>query len=135
MTVSLCYPKVGEGIYPGLSYGGGLVVAEIGIDPRAVAEVSPKIELLEREEMRWLVPLREPDTHKGTYGHLLVMAGSRGKTGAAILGCRAAMRVGAGLGTLAGPRSLNGIFASPMVEGMTEPLADNADVELEPLND
>jgi ADP-dependent NAD(P)H-hydrate dehydratase / NAD(P)H-hydrate epimerase len=131
MTVSLGYPKLGEVIYPGLSYVGDLVVAEIGIDPRAVAEVSPKIELLEREEMRWLVPNREPDTHKGTYGHLLVMAGSRGKTGAAIMACRAAMRTGAGLVTLAAPRSLNNIFAGSLVEEMTELMRENAAEEME----
>ena len=53
------------------------------------------------------------------------MAGSRGKTGAAILACRAAMRTGAGLVTLAGPRALNDIYASSLVEVMTEPLGDN----------
>ena len=135
MTVTMGYPKLAQVTYPGLNYVGELVVADIGIDSRAVEEVAPRTELLEEQDVRWLVPLREPDTHKGTYGHLLVMAGSRGKTGAAILGCRAAMRVGAGLVTLAAPRSLNGIFASSMVEVMTEPLSDNADEELEPLND
>ena len=82
------------------------VVADIGIAPEAVAEVAPKIELLDRENRR-LVPRREPDTHKGTYGHLLIVAGSRGKTGAAILAARAAMRTGAGLVTLAAPKALN----------------------------
>jgi ADP-dependent NAD(P)H-hydrate dehydratase / NAD(P)H-hydrate epimerase len=135
MTVALAYPKLGEVIHPGLNYVGDLAVADIGIDPRAVEEVSPNTELLEREEIRWLVPIREPDTHKGTYGHLLVMAGSRGKTGAAILACRAAMRSGAGLVTLAEPRSLNDIFASSLVEVMTEPLHDNAVEEIEPLGD
>ena len=135
MTVALAYPKLGEVIYPGLSYVGELAVADIGIDPRAVREVSPNIELLEREEIRELVPIREPDTHKGTYGHVLAMAGSRGKTGAAILACRAAMRTGAGLVTLAAPRSLNDIFATSMVEVMTEPLQDNAAEEMEPLSD
>jgi ADP-dependent NAD(P)H-hydrate dehydratase / NAD(P)H-hydrate epimerase len=135
MTVALAYPKLGEVIYPGLSYAGDLAVADIGIDCRAVEEVSPYIELLEREEIRRLVPVREPDTHKGTYGHLLVMAGSRGKTGAAILASRAAMRTGAGLVTLAAPRSLNDIFASSLVEVMTEPLRDNAAEEMEPLGD
>ena len=99
-------------IYPGLNYVGDLVVADIGIAEAAVAEVAPKTELLDRETIRWLVPRRAPDTHKGTYGHLLVVAGARGKTGAAILACRAAMRTGAGLVTLAAPRSLNNIFAS-----------------------
>ena len=50
-----------------------------------MAEVAPKTELLDRETIRWLVPRRAPDTHKGSYGHVLVVAGSRGKTGAAIL--------------------------------------------------
>jgi NAD(P)H-hydrate epimerase len=135
MTVALAYPKLGEVIYPGLSYVGDLAVADIGIDCRAVEEVSPYIELLEREGIRRLVPAREPDTHKGTYGHLLVMAGSRGKTGAAILASRAAMRTGAGLVTLAAPRSLNDIFASSLVEVMTEPLRDNAAEEMEPLGE
>ena len=135
MTVSLACPKLGEVIYPGLNYVGELAVADIGIDCRAVKEVSPYIELLEREEVRWLVPVREPDTHKGTYGHVLVMAGSRGKTGAAVLACRAGMRSGAGLVTLAAPRSLNDIFASALVEVMTEPLRDNAAEEMEPLGD
>jgi hydroxyethylthiazole kinase-like uncharacterized protein yjeF len=135
VTVALAYPKLGEVIYPGLIYAGDLAVADIGIDCRAVNEVNPNIELLEREELRRLVPIREPDSHKGTYGHVLVMAGSRGKTGAAILACRAAMRTGAGLVTLAAPRSLNDIFATSMVEVMTEPMQDNAAEEMEPPGD
>jgi len=81
------------------------------------------------------VPRREADTHKGSYGHLLVIAGSRGKTGAAVLACRAAMRSGAGLVTLAAPRSLNSIFATALVEVMTEPLRENSREEMEPLSD
>jgi NAD(P)H-hydrate epimerase len=135
MTVTLGFPKVGEVIYPGLSYVGDLAVADIGIPDEAVRKVSPKTELLERDEMAWLVPRREPDTHKGTYGHLLVLAGSRGKTGAAIMGCRAAMRAGTGLVTLAAPRSLNDIFAGALIEVMTEPLRDRPDEQPEPLGD
>ena len=127
--------KLGEVIYPGLNYVGELAVADIGIDPRAVKEVVSLHRAFEREEIRLLVPLREPDTQKGTYGHVLVMAGSRGKTGAAILACRAGMRSGAGLVTLAAPRSLNDIFASTLVEVMTEPLANNSAEEMEPLGD
>jgi hydroxyethylthiazole kinase-like uncharacterized protein yjeF len=134
-TVALGYPKLGEVIYPGVDYVGELVVADIGIAAEAVAEVAPKTELLDREMIRRLVPRRNPDSHKGTYGHVLVVAGSRGKTGAAILACRAAMRTGAGLVTLAAPRSLNNIFAGALVEVMTEPLPDNAAEQMEPLSD
>jgi hydroxyethylthiazole kinase-like uncharacterized protein yjeF len=132
MSVALGYAKIGQVIYPGLDYGGELVVADIGIDPRAVEEVAPKTELLAQEELQWLVPVRQADTHKGTYGHLLVLAGSRGKTGAAILACRAAMRAGAGLVTLAAPRSLNNILASALIEVMTEPLMETPNEEIEP---
>lgn len=135
MTVTFGHPKVGVVIYPGLSYAGQLVVVDIGIHPKARDEVSPKTELLEERDIGWLVPSRQPDTHKGSYGHLLVMAGSRGKTGAAILACRAAMRMGSGLVTLAAPRSLNTIFAGSLVEVMTEPLKDNSEEEIEPLTD
>lgn len=135
MTVALGYPKLGEVIHPGISHAGELVVADIGIHPDAVKEVAPSTELLEDEEIGRLVPAREPDSHKGTYGHLLAVAGSRGKTGAAVLACRAAMRVGAGLVTLAAARSLNDIFAGALVEVMTEPLRDNADEEVDPLGD
>ncbi|MBI2998240.1 MAG: NAD(P)H-hydrate dehydratase [Deltaproteobacteria bacterium] len=134
LTVTLGFPKLGEVIYPGLSFVGRLEAVDIGIHAKAIERVRPQTELLEEPEIRRLIPEREPDTHKGTYGHLLVMAGSRGKTGAAILACRAAMRVGAGLVTLAAPRSLNNIFASSMVEVMTEPLRDGQE-EPEPLDD
>ena len=135
MTVALGFAKLGEVIYPGVSYAGALVIADIGLDERAVAEVAPQTGLLEPETIGSLVPRREPDTHKGSYGHVLVVAGSRGKTGAAILASRAAMRSGAGLVTLAAPRSLNSIFAGALVEVMTEPLRDNTAEELESLSD
>jgi NAD(P)H-hydrate epimerase len=135
MTVALAYPKLGEVIYPGVKYVGDLVVADIGIAPEAVAEVAPRTELLDRETIRWLVPRREPDTHKGIYGHALIVAGSRGKTGAAILASRAAMRTGAGLVTLAAPRSLNNILAGALVEAMTELLPENPSEEMEILSD
>jgi NAD(P)H-hydrate epimerase len=135
MTVALGFAKRGEVIYPGIGSVGELITADIGIAPEAIAEVNPDTELLDVETVRRLVPRRAPDTHKGTYGHVLVIAGSRGKTGAAILACRAAMRSGAGLTTLAVPRSLNSIFASSLIEVMTESLRDNAAEEIEPLSD
>lgn len=135
MTVALGFAKIGEVTYPGLDYVGELVVADIGIRPEAVAEAGADTEILAPEQIRRLVPRRAPDSHKGSHGHVLVMAGSRGKTGAAILASRAAMRAGAGLATLASGRSLNDIFAGAAVEVMTEPLCDNAAGEVEMLMD
>ena len=123
-TVTFGFPKTGQVIYPGVTYSGDLVVADIGIRDEAVTEVAPSVELLDPADVVWLLPRRAEDSHKGSYGHLLVMAGSRGKTGAAVLGCRAAMRVGTGLVTLAAPRGLNGILAGALVESMTEPLGE-----------
>jgi NAD(P)H-hydrate epimerase len=81
--------------------------------------------LLEEEEIqRWLSIPRRPDTHKGDYGHLLVIAGSVGKTGAAAMACQAALRMGAGLVTLAVPKSLNPIMEMKLTEVMTEPLPE-----------
>ncbi len=135
ITVTFGYPKLGQVIHPGLSYAGDLAVVDIGIHPDAVEEVGPQIELLEEQNISWLIPSRGADSHKGTYGHLLVVAGSRGKTGAAILACRAAMRVGTGLVSLAGPRALNSIFATALVESMTEPLGVESLEELEAPDD
>ena len=67
---------------------------------------------------------RRPDTHKGDYGHLLVLAGSVGKTGAAAMACEAALRMGAGLVTLGIPKSLNAIMEVKLTEVMTEPLPE-----------
>lgn len=121
-TVTFGFPKAGQVVYPGVAYTGELVVADIGIPEEAAAQVAPAAELLEPSSVRWLLPRRADDSHKGSYGHLLVMAGSRGKTGAAVLACRAAMRVGAGLVTLAAPRGLNDVLAGALVESMTETL-------------
>jgi len=124
MTVALGYPKLGEVIFPGLDHVGDLVVADIGINQRAVAQVAPRGELLEREPISWLVPRRAADSHKGSYGHLLIVAGSRGKTGAAALGGKAALRMGAGLVTVATPAGGQPVVASMVPEIMTESLPE-----------
>ena len=121
-TVTFGFPKTGQVVYPGVTCTGELVVADIGIPEEAAAEVAPAVELLESSSVGWLLPRRADDSHKGSHGHLLALAGSRGKTGAAVLACRGAMRVGAGLVTLAAPRGLNDVLAGALVESMTETL-------------
>jgi ADP-dependent NAD(P)H-hydrate dehydratase / NAD(P)H-hydrate epimerase len=123
VTVTFGYPKVGLLLYPGAELAGEVVVADIGIDPAAVAEVSPRERLLTEEVVARALPIRPRDTHKGTYGHVLVLAGAVGKTGAAMLCGRAALRAGAGLTTIGCPAPDFGAILARTPELMTEPLA------------
>jgi NAD(P)H-hydrate epimerase len=125
LTVTFGLPKVGHLISPGLNYVGSLKVIDIGIPTRLVEEEKIQTHLLEYQEIqKWLSIPRRPNTHKGDYGHLLVIAGSVGKTGAAAMACEAALRIGAGLVTLAIPKSLNSIMEVKLTEVMTEPLPE-----------
>ena len=74
-----------------------------------------------------IIPERHTYSHKGTYGHVLIVAGSRGKTGAALMAAKACLKTGAGLVTLGVPESLAGVFQSRVTEEMTLVLPDNGD--------
>jgi hydroxyethylthiazole kinase-like uncharacterized protein yjeF len=123
-TATFGFAKVGQLIYPGLDYVGALAVVDIGIAAEAVAEVRPSRRLLQPQDVAALVPVRAPDAHKGTCGHALIFAGSRGHSGAALMTAHAVARTGAGLTTLAGPASLNTVFSLGRPEVMTAPLPD-----------
>ena len=125
LTITFGLPKVGHLIPPGLDYVGEVKVIDIGIPKKLVDEEKISTYLLEKDEIKgWLSVPRNPNTHKGDYGHLLVIAGSVGKTGAAAMACEAALRMGAGLVTLAIPKSLNSIMEVKLTEVMTEPLPE-----------
>lgn len=102
VTLSFGFLKVGQALEPGASLCGELEVVDIGI-PRAAHSVlkEPHVYLLEESDVRGRLPVRKPESHKGTFGHLLVIAGGWGKTGAAALAGLAALRTGAGLVTVA----------------------------------
>jgi NAD(P)H-hydrate epimerase len=127
MTVTLAAPKIPLILPPADSFGGDLVIADIGIPPPVIDELEgPYIELLTRERMRELVPARAADSHKGDFGRVLIIAGSMGKTGAAHLAAMGTLRSGAGLVTIATPRSCVPILAAMGGEYMTEPLEETA---------
>jgi ADP-dependent NAD(P)H-hydrate dehydratase / NAD(P)H-hydrate epimerase len=127
MTVTLAAPKIPLILPPADTYGGDLVIADIGIPHPIVDDIEgPHIELLTRDDMRAIVPVRVADSHKGDFGRVLVIAGSLGKTGAAYLAATGAQRAGAGLVTIATPRSCLPILAAMAPEYMTEPLEETA---------
>jgi hydroxyethylthiazole kinase-like uncharacterized protein yjeF len=122
VTVTYGFPKLGQILAPGRDYVGRLWVADISI-PTAF-EAGIKTELAEPGEMRRSLPPRPFESHKGNYGHLVVLAGSEGKTGAASLTAEGALRAGAGLVTVACPASLNDILEVKITEAMTLPLPE-----------
>jgi len=130
LTVTFGFPKIGQIVFPGAGLVGRLVRIDIGI-PDAVAErISPRVRLIEAGEFHDLFDSEKPDIHKGNRGHLLVLAGSTGKTGAATLTSLGALRAGAGLVTLGIPKSLNPIVENKMTEAMTCPLPETAESSL-----
>jgi hydroxyethylthiazole kinase-like uncharacterized protein yjeF len=123
VTVTFTAPKIGQLLPPNAERVGRLVVHEIG-SPRELWEgdESLKLHWLEPGEFRGLPLRRAANTHKGTYGHVLIVAGSRGKSGAAALAGMGALRSGAGLATVATPEPVLEIVAQYMPELMPEPL-------------
>jgi len=122
VTVTFVLPKIGISIYPGLDYAGRIYVADI-TTPKSLEKDIP-YELLTRLSVGGILKPRRPDSHKGTYGHLFILAGSPGKTGAATLASSGALRAGTGLVTVGIPASLNDIMEVKTTEAMTEPLPE-----------
>ncbi|MDP3028122.1 MAG: NAD(P)H-hydrate dehydratase [Deltaproteobacteria bacterium] len=127
VTITFGLPKIGQIVSPGPEFTGSLKIIDIGIPAKAVEKNEIRRELLGQDICPgWILP-RPPDSHKGTYGHVLIIAGSPGKSGAAILTCLGALRSGAGLVTCGLPKSLNPVFETKVTEAMSEPLPETID--------
>jgi NAD(P)H-hydrate epimerase len=127
VTATFGLAKIGQLVTPGCSFVGCLEVVDICL-PRSVTEmVEPPRLWLDLRELAPLVRTREMASHKGSFGHVLVVAGSVGKTGAGAMASMGAARAGAGLVTLAVPVSLHGFMEVKLTEVMTEPLAETAE--------
>ena len=123
-TLALGLPKVGHLLGAGANAAGQLLVDDIGI-PRALLEGEAlRQSLITREAAAKLLPARARDVHKGTCGRILMLAGSLGMTGAAALAAEAALRIGAGLVTLAVPERLYPVLAAKLTEVMVVPIPD-----------
>lgn len=126
-TATFGLPKLGLLLEPGPAYVGKLSVVDIGIPSHLVETSNIRRWWLHQDLLAgWLSP-RAPATHKGDAGHVVVLAGSIGKTGAATLTCLGAGRVGAGLVTLMVPSSLNSILEVKLTEAMTVPIPETED--------
>ena len=127
LTVTYGMVKRGLLVFPGARLCGRWEVVDISIPEAAIEGETIEDFLLEGTDFLSLLAPRNPDTHKGDFGHLCVLAGSPGKTGAAAMVCEAALRVGTGLITLGVPNSLNPILEIKLTEPMTEPLPETQD--------
>lgn len=131
LTVALAFKKYGNSVYPGKEYAGETVVADIGIP------FSGECDSFETDEefVKRLMPCVKQDAHKGENGRIVVVAGSKGMTGAASLSCEAALKSGGGLVSLFTPDNLNDIYEKKLTEAMTVALNCNdyidADLVLE----
>ena len=116
-TVTFQFPKICHLLHPSALRCGEVVVADISIPDLSE---DPKRYVLSKDH--FCLPLRRPDTYKTREGHILIVGGSTGKTGAVILSAMASTRAGAGLVTVGIPEDLNPIFESTLVEEMSWPL-------------
>ncbi len=123
-TATFAFAKTGHILFPGNRYTGNLNIVDIGIPGFIADQAGLYLSLMEKNDIADLLPARAFDAHKGRFGHLLVIAGSTGKSGAAMLCSTAAMRCGTGLVTLGLPGSLNKYVEPCLIEPMTVPLPE-----------
>ena len=132
ITLALCCPKFGIANFPGAGYAGKIHVLGIGLPEGAMDGMDLPVEWMSDSAAAGLLPPRPIESHKGTHGHLLIIAGSRNFVGASVLAATAAHRIGAGLVTLATPESVYPIAASKLTETIHLPLPEGDDGRIAP---
>ena len=118
-TLAIQLPKIGCYLYPGSSLCGDLKIEDIGISSEAISETETDCNITTYEEMKAALPSRFKHSHKGTYGKVLLIAGSSGKSGACLLSARALMKSGAGLLTVMSERDVTDVVKNNLFEAMT----------------
>ncbi len=124
LTVTLAYPKIGLLLHPGRAHAGDLLVRSIGYPYALSASLETGLEWVDDAWVRERVPERRANSHKGDYGRVLVLAGSRGLSGAAIMTADAALRSGSGLVYMGYPQSLSPVVESRVLEAVKFPLPE-----------
>ena len=127
LTVTMALPKRGLFLHPGASYAGQVHVADIGIPVEVVERENINVSLLDAAAVAGLMGSRPADSHKGSYGHLLIVAGSPGKAGAAAMAARGSLRSGVGLVTVAAPAGIVPVIQQQVLEAMCLHAAESID--------
>ena len=123
-TITLGLSKPGHYLSPGAEHAGRLIVDGIGIPRQLLEDDAILQELIDEDLAKALLPQRPRAAHKGSCGRILVIAGSRGMTGAAAMCSLAALRAGCGIVTLAVPESLQPLLAVKLTEVMTKAIPE-----------
>lgn len=129
-TVTLALPKAGLVLAPGCNHVGQLVIGDISIPRVLLEDRKYKTNLIDSTLVKKYSKPRRADSHKGTYGHVLVVGGSTGMSGAVIMTAGAALRSGAGLVTAAVPESLVPVIESSIMEVMSRPLPQTSEATI-----
>ncbi len=127
LTVTMALLKRGLVLHPGAQYAGTVRIADIGIPSEVVEKEQISVHLLDHGYGWGILDRRVPDAHKGDFGHVMVVAGSLGKAGAAVMAARGALRTGAGLVSVAVPNSMVPIIQQQIFEAMSIPAAESID--------
>jgi NAD(P)H-hydrate epimerase len=127
LTITFGHLKAGLVLPPGSIHAGRVEVADIGLPETSTKRVGPRGRVLAESEAAALLPVRPASGHKGTFGRVLIAAGSTGKTGAAVLASLGALRGGAGLVTIAHPAAFRSVFEQKTLEAMTLPVGKDGD--------
>ena len=124
VTVTLEYPKIGLLLHPGRAHAGDLLVRSIGYPEALSQSLETDLAWVDDAWVRERLPERDPNSHKGDYGRVLVLAGSRGLSGAAIMTADAALRSGAGLVYMGYPECLSSAIEGRLLEAVKFPLPE-----------
>jgi len=127
-TATMCLPKRGNYLYPGREFHGDLHVVDIGIPLSLIDNGYPRI--VDYDDIYDLMPYRPPDGNKGTFGHILTIAGARGFSGAAAMASIASLKTGAGFVRLAAPEGIIDSLESKLLEVVKIPLAQTEEVTI-----
>lgn len=130
-TLTFGLPKLCHYLYPAASFVGDLKIIDIGFPKDLESIKNINLEYISDIDYRDYLLTRTRDSHKGSFGHVLILGGSPGKTGAPIMAAEGALRCGAGLVSCGVPESLNPVLESQLIEAMTVPLAETSEKTLD----